>query len=150
MIMLDTNICVYILRDRPIKLLEKLNAVGDVAISSIVYAELLYGIELSPQKSQKARYEQFKQFVQHLIVVPWDEDAAKYYSQIRAVLKKEGTQIGNMDLLIGSHSRSLGVDLVTNNTREFKRIPGLQIQTKQASNRMTDIRSISPNFNDSP
>ena len=127
MIMLDTNICIYILRDRPIELVDKLNSAGDISISSIVYAELLFGIELSPKKSQKARLEQLKKFVQHLSIAPWDENAAMHYSQIRAKLKKAGMLIGNMDLLIGSHARSLGLELVTNNLKEFERIPGLRI-----------------------
>ncbi len=127
MIMLDTNICIYILRDRPVKLLEKLNSVSDILISSIVYAELLFGIELSPKKTQKARSEQLKRFIQHFAIVPWDENAAVHYSQIRARLKTEGILIGNMDMLIGSHARSLGVDLITNNVRDFKRIPELKI-----------------------
>ncbi len=128
MIMLDTNICIYILRDRPIELVQKLNSAGDISISSIVYAELLFGIELSPRKSQKTRLEQLKKFVQHLIIAPWDENAAIHYSQIRAKLKKAGTLIGNMDLLIGSHARSLELELVTNNIKEFERIPGLRIE----------------------
>jgi len=128
MIMLDTNICIYILRDRPIKLLEKLNSAGDISISSIVYAELLFGIELSPQKKQKARSEQLKRFTQHLTIIPWDESAAMHYSQIRSKLKRTGALIGNMDLLIGSHARSLGIELVTNNIKEFERIPGLKIE----------------------
>ncbi len=127
MIMLDTNICIYILRDRPIKLLKNLNSAGDISISSIVYAELLFGIELSPKKSQKLRSKQLEQFLQHLAIIPWDEIAALHYSQIRARLKKEGTLIGGMDMLIGSHARSLGVNLVTNNIKEFNRIPGLKI-----------------------
>jgi len=128
MIMLDTNICIYILRDRPIKLLEKLNSADEISISSIVYAELLYGIELSPQKKQKTRLEQLKRFTQHLTIIPWDENAAIHYSQIRAKLKRTGALIGNMDLLLGSHSRSLGIELVTNNIKEFERIPGLKIE----------------------
>ena len=128
MIMLDTNICIYILRDRPIELVEKLNSAGDIFISSIVFAELLFGIELSPRKSRKTRSEQLKKFVQHLSIVPWDENAAIHYSQIRAELKKVGTLIGNMDLLIGSHARSLGLELVTDNLKEFERIPGLRIE----------------------
>lgn len=127
MIMLDTNICIYVLRNRPIELLGKLNSAVDLSVSSIVYAELLYGLELSPKKLQKIRYEQLKRFMQHLAIVPWDEEAARHYSQIRAKLKKEGTLIGNMDLLIGSHARSLNAQLVTNNTKEFKRISGLKI-----------------------
>ena len=127
MIMLDTNICIYILRDRPIELVEKLNSAGDISISSVVFAELLFGIELSPQKSQKPRSEQLKKFVQYLSIAPWDENAAMHYSQIRARLKKAGMLIGNMDLLIGSHARSLGLELVTNNIKEFERIPGLRI-----------------------
>jgi tRNA(fMet)-specific endonuclease VapC len=127
MIMLDTNICIYILRDRPIELVEKLNSAGDISISSVVFAELLFGIELSPQKSQKPRSEQLKKFVQYLSIAPWDENAAMHYSQIRAELKKAGMLIENMDLLIGSHARSLGLELVTNNIKEFERIPGLRI-----------------------
>lgn len=128
MIMLDTNICIYILRDRPMELVKKLNSAGDISISSIVFAELLFGIELSPRKSKKTRSEQFKKFVQHLSIAPWDENAAMHYSQIRAKLKKAGTLIGNMDLLIGSHARSLGLGLVTNNIKEFGRIPGLKTE----------------------
>ena len=126
MIMLDTNICIYILRDRPTELLKKLNSAGDISISSIVYAELLFGIELSPKKSQKLRSEQLERFLQYLTIAPWDENAAIHYSQIRARLKKDGILIGNMDMLIGSHARSLGVDLITNNMKEFNRIPGLK------------------------
>ncbi len=129
MIMLDTNICIYILRDRPIALLDKLNGETDISISSVVYAELLYGIELSPKRLQKARKVQLKQFLQLLSVIPWAEEAAIHYSQIRVALKKEGIPIGNMDLLIGSHARSLNVLLVTNNTKEFDRIPQLKITT---------------------
>lgn len=124
--MLDTNICIYILRDRPIKLLNKLNSSEDISISSILYAELLFGIELSPRKSRKLRSEQLKRFLQHLTIVPWDENAALHYGQIRARLKKDGTLIGNMDMLIGSHARSLDVDLITNNLKEFNRIPELK------------------------
>ena len=127
MIMLDTNICIYILRDRPVELLAKLNSAGDISISSIVYAELLFGIELSPKNKRKSRSDQLNRFLQHLTVVPWDENAALHYSQIRARLKKEGILIGNMDMLIGSHARSLGVDLITNNVKEFERIPDLKI-----------------------
>lgn len=127
MIMLDTNICIYILRDRPIELLNKLNAADDISISSIVYAELLYGIELSPKKSKKLRSEQLDRFLRYLAIVPWDENAALNCSQIRADLKKAGTPIGNMDLLIGSHARSLETLLVTNNIKEFKRIHNLKV-----------------------
>ncbi len=127
MIMLDTNICVYILRDRPASLLDHLNRETDISISSVVYAELLYGIELSPKKLREARNTQLKRFLQLLPVIPWTEEAARHYSQIRAILKKIGTPIGNMDLLIGAHARSLDVLLVTNNVKEFERIPQLKI-----------------------
>jgi len=128
MIMLDTNICIYVLRYRPIELLEKFNSAPELSISSIVYAELLYGLELSPKKLQKTRIKQLQQFIQHLSIVPWSEHAAAHYAEIRASLKKKGTPIGNMDLLIGSHARSLKAPLVTNNKKEFKRIPDLKIE----------------------
>ncbi len=127
MIMLDTNICIYILRDRPIGLLEKLNSAGDISISSIAYAELLFGIELSPKSKRKSRSDQLIRFLQHLTILPWDENAAVHYSQIRSTLKKKGILIGNMDMLIGAHARSLGVDLITNNEKELTRIPDLKI-----------------------
>jgi len=127
MIMLDTNICIYVLRYRPKNLLEKFNSAVDLSISSIVYAELLFGIELSPKKVKKVRSEQLSRFMQHLDIIHWDEKAAFHYSQIRVRLQEKGNIIGNMDLLIGSHARSLDVQLVTNNMREFKRIPGLKL-----------------------
>jgi len=126
--MLDTNICIYVLKTHSGKILDKFNATKELTISSIVYAELLYGIELSHRKLQKERSEQLRRFFQYLIIAPWDEPAAKHYSDIRGILKKNGKMIGNMDLLIGAHARSLDSDLVTNNTKEFKRIPHLRLQ----------------------
>ncbi len=86
MIMLDTNICIYILKDRPIGLLEKLNSSGGISVSSIVYAELLFGIELGSKSKRKARSDQLNRFLQRLTVLPWDEKAAVLYSQIRSTL----------------------------------------------------------------
>jgi len=126
--MLDTNICSYILKARPPELREKLKTTADLTISSVVYAELCYGIELSPLPLQVPRRQQLQQFINLLIVIDWDNCAAEHYAQIRAELKKQGTPIGNMDLLIAAHARSLERVLVTNNLSEFKQVSGLRVE----------------------
>lgn len=128
MVMLDTNICSYILKSRPPTLRDKLKTTSDLVISVIVYAELCYGIELSPPHLQAPRYEQLQQFVNLLEVLGWNKAAAVHYAQIRAVLKKQGTPIGNMDLLIAAHARSSNSLLITNNLSEFKRVAGLRVE----------------------
>jgi tRNA(fMet)-specific endonuclease VapC len=128
MVMLDTNICVYILKHRSPYLRDQLNAATDPAISTVVYAELCYGIELSPPHLQRPRREQLQQFINLLEVKDWTPQAAEHYAKIRAVLKQRGTPIGNMDLLIAAHARSLDCVLVSNNVREFQRVEGLLIQ----------------------
>jgi tRNA(fMet)-specific endonuclease VapC len=100
--------------------------VGDVCISAISKAELLYGVEISPRRAQdSARLEVF---LRHMVVLDFQQDAASDYAEIRAWLKKRGTMIGANDLLIAAHARSLGLILVTNNTREFRRVPRLTIE----------------------
>jgi len=77
---------------------------------------------------REARWEQLDIFTQRLLIDPWDEDAARHYGFIRALLKKQGTLIGNNDLLISAHARSMNAVLVTNNVREFERVPDLSIE----------------------
>ena len=128
MYMLDTNICIYVLKNHSDKLRHKFKAIKNICISSVTYGELCFGIENGDNAKREARWEQLDLFTQRLIIDSWDEDAARHYGTIRTLLKKQGTPIGNNDLLIASHARSLNAVLVTNNTREFKRVPDLSLE----------------------
>ena len=125
---LDTNICIEVLRHHPPAIQKKLLAIQEIGISTVVYGELCYGIVLSPANVQDSRREQLQQFLSLIKMYPWDESAAEHYALIRAHLRKKGTIIGNMDLLIAAHARSIGAILVTNNRREFARVPDLHIE----------------------
>lgn len=126
--LLDTNICSYILKNRPVSVKLKFDEVGaeQLCISSVVLAELYYGAARHP-KSVIIRKE-IDDFVSRLLVVAWDEQAANHYGAIRATLEKAGTPVGAMDMMIAAHARSMGAALVTNNQREFERIDGLVVQ----------------------
>ena len=127
-VLLDTNICIYIIKQRPDAVLKKFAScpVGDVGISVITLAELEYGVSKSgqPAKNRKA----LELFVSPLEVAAFDRRATVVYGRIRALLEKKGRPIGSMDLLIAAHALSLDVRLVTNNVREFKRVPGLRVE----------------------
>lgn len=128
MIMLDTNICIYVLNNHSNKLRQKFKAHKYLSISSITYAELCYGIENGDPTKKEARWKQLDLFTQRLIIEPWEEDAALYYGKIRRHLKKQGTPIGNNDLLIAAHALCLDLTLVTNDLSDFKRVPDLKIE----------------------
>ncbi len=126
-LMLDTNICIAIIKQKPKDILSKFSAyqVGDICISSVTLAELRYGVAKSQyqEKNQAALDE----FILPLEVAAFDEAAAVYYGILRASLEKQGMPIGSLDTMIGAHALSLNVALVTNNTREFSRIAGLKL-----------------------
>ena len=128
MIMLDTNICIYVLKEHPASLLKAFEQAEDLHISSIVYAELWSGIEKSPKKLKAARKDELSHFLSLLTVHNWDKAAAREYAKQHTYLKNKGMMIGNMDLLIASHAKSLNALLVTNNTHEFERIEGLNVE----------------------
>jgi len=128
MYMLDTNTCIYVLKNHSPHLKRKFNAMKALCISSITFAELCYGIENSAVEHRQARHKQLKLFVRNLLVDPWDEKAAYHYGSIRADLKRQGNIIGNNDLLIAAHARSLNAVLVTNNEHEFRRVAELKIE----------------------
>lgn len=140
--LLDTNICIYIIKKRPAEVFEKFKnlAIGDVGISSITLAELQYGIEKS-SNSLKNR-EALEKFLTPIEIVDYGFEATVEYGIIRAELEKKGIPIGPLDTLIASHAKSLDVILVTNNVREFERIPGLKIEnwTKQYNEPLTPDR----------
>lgn len=126
--MLDTNTCIFVLRNRSDKLRHKFKAIKNLCISSIAYAELCFGIENGEASLREERYNQLDLFTQKLLIDPWDEEAARHYGLIRASLKRQGLLIGNNDLLIAAHARSINAVLVTNNTREFLRVSDLTLE----------------------
>ncbi len=128
MYMLDTNICIYVLKKHSNKLRHKFKAIKDICISSVTYGELCFGIENGNNNLKEERWRQLETFTQRLLIVPWDENAGRHYGSIRAQLKKEGTPIGNNDLLIAAHARSINAVLVTNNVHEFNRVPNLTVE----------------------
>lgn len=125
--MLDTDMCSYVMKRNNIvvKRLERL-AVDDVCISVISKAELLFGIELSPRREQDGNA--LRAFLQYAEVVDFSDRAAIFYAKVRADLQKRGTMIGANDLFIAAHALSLGLTLVTNNTREFRRVRDLVVE----------------------
>lgn len=128
MYMLDTNTCIYVLKNRSDKLRHKFKAIKNLCISSITYGELCYGIENGDASLRAERYEELQLFTQRLTIESWDEDAGFHYGLLRADLKRQGLIIGSNDLLIAAHARSLSAVLVTNNTREFARIADLTLE----------------------
>jgi tRNA(fMet)-specific endonuclease VapC len=127
-LMLDTNICIYIINQRPQSVIDRFAGfpVGAIGVSTITVAELEYGAAKSAQ-SRKNR-EALQQFFSALEVAAFDNRAAEVYGKIRIALERQGELIGAMDLLIAAHALSLGVRLVTNNEREFKRVAGLRVE----------------------
>jgi len=125
--MLDTNICIYLIKLKPQKVFKHFQShmVGDIGISSMTLAELRYGVEKS-QHIEKNR-QALDEFILPLEIADFDEASAGVYGTIRAALEKAGRPIGSMDLLIGAHALALSVALVTNNTKEFKRIKNLKV-----------------------
>jgi len=126
--MLDTNICIYIIKKKPLKVLEILKRldIGNVCISAITLAELEYGVEKSQQKERNKIA--LTTFLSPLEILTFSDNAAVTFGEIRAALEKKGQIIGAYNLLIAAHALSENLILVTNNTSEFSRIPGLSVQ----------------------
>ncbi|MGH8557441.1 MAG: type II toxin-antitoxin system tRNA(fMet)-specific endonuclease VapC [Methylococcales bacterium] len=126
--LLDTNICIYIAKRHPPEVLKRFESlqVGDVSMSLITYGELLFGAEKS-QFSQRA-WDNLLRFAELVQVLPLPSSAANYYAMIRATLEKAGTPIGANDLWIAAHALTEDLVLVTNNLREFDRVPGLNAE----------------------
>ena len=126
--MLDTDTCSYIMKRSSPPLLRRLRAVPvtDVCMSVITKSELLYGVEVSPRRTQDVAA--LAAFLPYVEVLDFPDAAASHYAEIRADLKKRGALIGANDLFIAAHARSLGLMLITNNTAEFGRVKGLAIE----------------------
>lgn len=127
--MLDTNICIFTIKNKPAHIRTAFNDNhGRLCISAVTLSELIYGAENSRPETRNQNLAAIEGMAARLEVLPLDDAAASHGGQIRAELKKKGTPIGPYDVLIAGHARSLGLTLVTNNTREFARVDGLRIE----------------------
>ena len=128
MYMLDTDICIYIIKSKPESVLSRLKRLqpGQLSMSSITFAELMNGAK----KSQHIRenVEKLNALGEIINILPFDKRAAVFYGDVRAALEKRGEIIGSNDLLIAAHALSLDIILVTNNEKEFQRVDGLRIE----------------------
>ena len=125
--MLDTNVCVYVMKNYPLDLREKFNALAEqLCISSITLGELHYGAEKSARRAENLTA--IEHFVARLDVLLFGEKAAAHYGQVRAELERAGTPCGPHDTQIGCHARSEGLIVVTNNLREFAPMPGVRAE----------------------
>ncbi|PWG62715.1 type II toxin-antitoxin system tRNA(fMet)-specific endonuclease VapC [Spiribacter halobius] len=125
--LLDTNTCIYIINRRPPEVFERFrgHAIGEIGISSITGAELTFGVAKSGSRRNRAALDKF---LAPLDILPFDEAAMRQYGPLRAHLEREGQPIGSMDLLIAAHALALGYTLITNNLREFARVPNLPLE----------------------
>ena len=128
MYMLDTNICIYIIKKKPISVLQKFESLplGSVAMSLVTYGELEFGALRS--NNSKRALDILDEIAAYIPVLPMPIDAAKENADIRANLSAKGTPIDNNDLWIAAHARSLGHTLVSNNVREFERVENLKLE----------------------
>ena len=126
--MLDTNTCIYIIKKHPANVIKKIQtlALGDICLSSLTLAELKYGVEKSQHKQQNK--SALEEFTLPLEIMSFDEKATYHYGHVRAYLEKKGTPIGALDLIIAAHALSLNLILVTNNRKEFQRVPQLKVE----------------------
>lgn len=126
--MLDTNICIHVIKNRPETVIRNFlkHEPSELCISSISYAELMHGVEKS-QDAERNRVA-ITLFLSPLSVLEFDNYAAEEYGKVRTELERKGTPIGPMDTLIAAHARAENLILVTNNTREFNRVEGLNVE----------------------
>ena len=127
MILLDTNICIHVINARPPAVLERFrqHQMGEIGVCSVVAAELAYGVAKSGSTRNRQALEMF---LAPLVILPFDEAALWVYGDLRAELERKGTPIGSLDTMIAAHALSRKSTLVTNNTREFARVPGLALE----------------------
>jgi tRNA(fMet)-specific endonuclease VapC len=126
--MLDTNICIYIIKQKPQAVIERFvqTEISQIGISSITLSKLLFGVSKSSKPDQNKIA--LAQFIAPLEIMPYDDQAALCYGDLRACLEKQGQPIGSLDMLIAAHALSINSTLVTNNEKEFIRIPDLKIE----------------------
>jgi len=126
-ILLDTNICIHVINARPAAVLARFRQyrMGEIGVCSVVAAELAYGVAKSGSERNRRALEMF---LAPLTILPFDEAALWVYGDLRAELERQGTPIGALDTMIAAHALSQQCTLVTNNTREFARVPGLALE----------------------
>ena len=127
MILLDTNICIYIINQKPAAVLERFKefGTGEIGISSIVAAELAFGVQKTGSIRNK---EALNLFLAPLSIVPFDAGCVWAYGTLRAQLERLGQPIGALDTMIAAQALALDLPLVTNNQKEFSRVPGLKLE----------------------
>jgi len=128
MYMLDTDICIYIIKRKPRSVLKRLESLqpGQLAMSAITFAELMNGAKKS--KRVEANVAKLNELGELIQICPFDQKAAIFYGDVRSILEKKGNIIGSNDLLIAAHALSLDWILVSNNEKEFRRVDGLRIE----------------------
>ena len=128
MFLIDTNISIYIMNHHPPEVIQKFREIGagNICISSITVSELQYGACKS--KQIKKNLKRLDEFLSPFAIISYDENASKYYGQIRSYLEKQGNVIGPLDMLIAAHALSENLTLITNNEKEFKRVKSLEIE----------------------
>ena len=126
--MLDTNICIYIIKQKPENVIERIRRtpISDIGVSSITLSELEYGVMKSAKPEQNKLA--LAQFIAPIEIYAYDDVAAQHYGKIRANLERQGTPIGSLDMLIAAHALSINSVLITNNESEFKRVSNLKIE----------------------
>ena len=126
--MLDTNICIYLIKHKPPQVFEKLQEHNpdEICISAVTYAELVHGVEKS--KAVERNRLALTILLSNIEILDFDMNAVEEYGRIRADLEKKGTPIGPLDMMIAGHAKSLGYTVVTNNVGEFKQVEGLQYE----------------------
>ena len=126
--LIDTNICIYLMNEKPLKVIEKFKntEIGQIGISTITVSELKYGVAKS--KYQKQNSKRLEEFLIPFEILPYDETASNYYGMIRFQLESEGKVIGPLDMLIAAHALSKDLTLVTNHEKEFLRIKSLKVE----------------------
>lgn len=125
--LLDTNICIFTIKQRPASVRERFKQFSDqLCISSVTWMELVYGVERSAKPQHNLAIAEG--LAARVTLLDYDTDAAAHTGQIRAELADRGTPIGPYDQMLAGHARSNGLILVTNNTREFERVPGLRLE----------------------
>lgn len=126
--MLDTNICIYAIKNKPKEVIERLkeHEPSEICISSVTYAELIHGVEKS--KAVNKNRIALTLLLADIEILPFDANAAESYGEIRAELERKGNPIGPLDMMIAGHAKSLGYTVVTNNIKEFERVAGLRFE----------------------
>ncbi len=127
--MLDTDTCIFLMRGESPTLAAQVQLVAlqQQVMSAVTFAELTYGVQASAAAKRKQNQAVIDNLVLHLAVLDWPKEAAEHYAEIRLDLKKRGGQLGAADLMISAHARAIGATVVTNNTKDFGRVKGLQV-----------------------